>query len=674
MRKVGIRLKMILSILMLSIIPIVIIGSMSVRKSVTSIQKEVGFFADKVVTLVGKNIDLVSAEINKEFTTLISNNRFINATNNYVDNYHSSTEVYEDYQVIQETLFTISSSNPYISAALILTPESSVATGTFRSLQNFTWDNMKKDGIIDPVLKSQNGYWLNGYKDESEMLVLKKVVNTGTGKILGIAVFKIQSSAIQKQLEVLNVKASNGNIFVVDKNNEVILDTNKENMGKTMTQVYEDVVRNKDKFDFTKDFNKPYFGKENFIISTACNNNAWTIVMTTPIKTLLSGVTQVKNVILIVCVLIIIIAIILSIYISGGIAKPIYKIVEAMKLAEQGNLVVDIQAEGDKELYNLGKSFKHMLANISSIIKETHDVIDVVTQHTMEVKMLSAGTEESSKQVSVAIQEIATGTTQQEQEVQNSIVRMQSLAESINDISHKIDCVMRVTKETTSISNSTSKVMKALNEQTVISANITQDIEKDTALLEKNTNRIIEVVRLIEGISEQTNLLSLNAAIEAARAGSYGKGFGVVAEEVRKLAIQSKEATMTIKEIILSIQGQAQHTAINTKKATQIFGEQQKVVGKVNTTFSDITNYMDKIREEMDTLYSSVNTMNTYKQDTVFAMEHIQTIVEEVGALTEELLATSVGQLEVTDKMDEYANILYDNVKNLQGTIDTFTL
>ncbi len=251
---------------------------------------------------------------------------------------------------------------------------------------------------------------------------------------------------------------------------------------------------------------------------------------------------------------------------------------------------------------------------------------------------------------------------------------MRSLSEGIQEVSHSIETIRGVVVDSEEIGEEVIKVMDELNKKTSESVNISSFIQTTINSLYDNTKEISNIVRIIENISSQTNLLSLNASIEAARAGDAGKGFVVVATEVRKLAEQSKDATKSIEKIILSIQNDTHEAVKFVEQGNVIYKEQEESVIRTNDAFEDISTSLRSIARQMEVVDQGIKGINQYREQAIDAVSNIAAIAEESSASTQEIMAASQEQATSTGRVSRVAKNLKDEVEKLNKSMERFEL
>lgn len=184
--------------------------------------------------------------------------------------------------------------------------------------------------------------------------------------------------------------------------------------------------------------------------------------------------------------------------------------------------------------------------------------------------------------------------------------------------------------------------------------------------LKEKSEEIRVITELISGISEQTNLLSLNAAIESARAGESGKGFAVVAEEIRKLAAQSKESSNNIGRIVGSLNEQSDKSVDAVLKLQQANDEQHGLVSRTREIFGEIIVKMNDVRENVNKVNDKINMILASNNKLVESINEISAVSEQVTASAQEASALTSQNIDKADEARGYVDELIDTSKKME--------
>ncbi|NLI90592.1 MAG: HAMP domain-containing protein [Epulopiscium sp.] len=669
---IKIKNKIMLAFLLLGLLPIIIISMFGLKGTRNSIEEEVGTYSQKVVILLGELTENIVNEVEREYASLISSNSAVTAMRNNLNNDY-------DFKVekeILEHLETIQRANHLISGVMLYTPQSIISAGNFKEVENyFTADQFEQsDTYKQAVENGEEIIWQTGINDGYDtMYVFKNLPDPSTGKSLGIAVLKLQDSVFERLLK--GAQQDNNDetqLFLVDSDNRIIAHQNKIGQGEIVTEVFPEMFEKEEDFLFDNEL-EPVYGKNEFVIYSSANHGNWNIVMKTPIKILMGGVTTIKRTILILSIFIGVLIIASSITIANSFSAPIQNIMGIMKEAEQGKLNIKVDHIGGAyEVNQLSNSFTKMMDNIRRLIKETNKVVEAVDENARIVENVSRDSAISSRETATAIQEIATGGVKQAEEADASTKCMQDLAENINEVVKKLDEMETITRKTAQVGNLANERIGSLNTQTEASSKVTDDICGNINELSMHARKVMEIIDIIENISGQTNLLALNATIEAARAGSAGSGFAVVAGEIRNLSNQTKDASHQVRSIINDIQKKIVDTVDTTEESTKIFMEQKQAVDDTNASLHEIIDFMDRIGSHMEELNGIIVEIDSGKDITLESIEHISEIIEQSVTITEELLATSEEQSSSMEGMIDLTKELSNNIEDLKRTTSTF--
>lgn len=250
-------------------------------------------------------------------------------------------------------------------------------------------------------------------------------------------------------------------------------------------------------------------------------------------------------------------------------------------------------------------------------------------------------TVEAMGQLRRAIDEIASGAQQQAAGVHNTSQFMENMAQAINDVARSAAEVAEMASDALSSARVGGSAVQQTLEGMVRIRNTSTEVADRVRELGEHSQQIGEIVQLISDIADQTNLLALNAAIEAARAGESGKGFSVVAEEVRKLAERSGRATQEIASLVNSIQHsvQAAHEAMAV--GTREVAAGSALADSTGKALEQILSAMERTTKQAQGISTTMEKVSSEAGDVVRAVNDVASIVEENSAATEEMAAAS---------------------------------
>ena len=382
----------------------------------------------------------------------------------------------------------------------------------------------------------------------------------------------------------------------------------------------------------------------------------------------------------IITLLIIVIAAALVLSISIGllmtrlITKPIKDIQALFAETEQGDFTVKGTYQSKDELGLLTASFNKMVAGVRSIIETVGETSHQVASSSQELSASADESTKASEYISTTIQELAVGSDQQVESVENSrtvIMGMTEFAGRISSNAEKAaataDQTAKMSLEGTKAIDKVSTQMKSINE-TVVS------LSEAFKHLTERSNEIGNITEVITSIAEQTNLLALNAAIEAARAGEQGKGFAVVADEVRKLAEQSARSAEQITRLITIIQNDTKQTMNSVISATGEVKEGLVVVHEAGGAFQKIENSITEVVTQINDVTNLVKNLTAGTSEIETAISGVKEVAETAAGSTQTVSAATQEQLASMEEIAAASQILAQNAEELQHLIQKFKI
>ena len=270
--------------------------------------------------------------------------------------------------------------------------------------------------------------------------------------------------------------------------------------------------------------------------------------------------------------------------------------------------------------------------------------------------------------------DISKGASSQAEEAQNSVLIVEKLAHQINSVYNSSNEIIKETDRIAQVNAAGVNTVQLLKEKSEMNYAAS---EKIFSVIEKLVNTVQQITNFtesIENITEQTNLLALNAAIEAARAGEAGLGFAVVAEEVRKLADQSRQSNLEIENLVESISEDSKMAVSvmdDLRKASQ---EQNLSVEETGNAFRAIENAINAIVEKFRNVNESVNRMQQDKDEVIKSIEQISSVSQETAAASQEMAALTETQMKAFEELQEASVSLSQLVVELDERLKKYKL
>lgn len=415
-------------------------------------------------------------------------------------------------------------------------------------------------------------------------------------------------------------------------------------------------------------------GRESLFVYGKMETGGAIVAALIPSKRLLQETADIKMVSAVVSGIFAVLALILGLLISKQISGIINYILQKLRKIAGGDLTIHLNTKRKDEFGLLcggvnqtASQMKSIIEDVKGVSSEVNDTIDYVTKSTELFK-------ETSRNIKTAVSEIETGVSRLDTGSADCLGNMESLSGIITSVSTNTEEIRKMTEEARETIGLGIELVNGLGGSAAKTTDITKGVIASIQELEKKSKSIGTIVSAINSISEQTDLLSINASIEAARAGSAGRGFAVVAEEIRKLSGQCLESAGQISEIVNEIVNQTSEVVSTAKEAEEAVSSQADVVSSTTESFRQIGKQITKLSEALEVITANVYSMDASRNKTLGTMEDISAVSAETAACSENVSVTVQKQESAVKELDGSASQLRTKADSLVEILDSFQL
>ncbi|ABQ28313.1 methyl-accepting chemotaxis protein [Geotalea uraniireducens] len=333
--------------------------------------------------------------------------------------------------------------------------------------------------------------------------------------------------------------------------------------------------------------------------------------------------------------------------------RPLLKLTEAARRIADGNLNEEIPVETSDEIGTLAEAFNKMT---TVIVKNLKGEIDKSSRLIASIREAIIRLSSSANEMMAISAQQSSGATQQATAVQEVTTTSEEIAITAKQITDNAKSVESMAEETTqSCTAGTSDVTNAIEGMTILKTQV-QSIAESMLQLGDNSQKIGGIVEIIDEISDQTNLLALNAAIEAAGAGEAGKRFAIVAQEVKRLAERTVDATKQIKGLIEEIQKATNSTIMVTEEGTKGVDAASALVDKVQLSFSNIINMVEETARAAKEITLSTQQQTSACEQMAETMTEVRDVAQQVATSATETERAISDIMEQTEKLRDLSD------------------
>ncbi|KEO82125.1 hypothetical protein EL26_17020 [Tumebacillus flagellatus] len=338
-----------------------------------------------------------------------------------------------------------------------------------------------------------------------------------------------------------------------------------------------------------------------------------------------------------------------------------------------GDLTKHLRIKNNDEIGDLAGAFNRMVDNLRGLVEQIAISAEQVASSSEELNASADMTKAATEQISGTIVEIAEGADHQVRSVNDCAAEMDQMSSGAQQIASSANHVSQMANRTSEIATAGNDAIRsAVHQMNSIHSTI-EELSGVVQKLGKRSEQIGEIIGVITSISAQTNLLALNAAIEAARAGEQGRGFAVVADEVRKLAEQSSASAQEIGELIRAIQDETNLAILSMEKGTQEVATGISVVSEAGASFEQIFESVTEVAQQIQEVSAASQQMSVGTVQVAQQFEMISQVAEGAASGTQNASAVAEEQLAAMEEIATSAATLAKLAEELQRLVGKFS-
>lgn len=661
-RSIGTKLTLILVIM--SITCISIIGSISYKDSSGSLEEQMLISSAQSLEYIDLSIDNLLEGLEKQINLLSTNPAMIS----YYEDMEATDKILES---AISSIKELNNLDPNVVQTYFSTIDNRSIIYPVVDLSGY--DALSRDWFKLGLKSGGESAWTNPYPDNTtgNMVVTLVKAVVVDGKEVGVVGMDVDLGTFSSDLASLNI-GETGYLIMTDSQGVVLVDLDNERVGESLgddNSLWKAMSANKDGTTQTE-----HNGINRYTVFRTNGRTGWKLAALIPQEELLQSTRPILYKTILVAVITIIAVIIITIFISKYITNIINKLKEGFNKAAGGDLTVTVNIKSKDEFGDLGSSFDQMISQIRELTKNVKASSVSVAETSESILQMTKETNSAMNEISGTIQEVAKGSQEQAADIDKNSQNVNELAKLLDSISGSTREISSHSEESRSLGNKGLEEVKILIEKSEETGQAAKDVNNIIFEVKKSAEEINAITEAINQIADQTNLLALNAAIEAARAGEAGRGFSVVADEIRKLAEQSSKATQEISSLIANMNLRTNEAVTAMGVAIDAVGEQVKSVDSTKTVFGEIITSIERLDKMVEVIKDSTHEMDNKKNQIVENTQNISAVSEEVSASTQEVSASSEEVTAITNTFMEHSESLRKISKDLIELVNVFTV
>lgn len=672
----GIAVKLIICFLV-PVVGVFVLGMVSYQKSSSAIVNSYKESVQQTTDMMEQYISLVATSEKDEFKSYLTEQDLKKYFSGLMDHTEENS-TRRDYQSRLRNKLSIDDKlhSVYFLADSERSIDSSTSTSTFGTNLYTDYKNTTQGS---EAVATSTGWFVYGPDEESDDVIGMKTHNYSLRIVKkvnsqeAVMIINLSGEYVRSAMKALD-PGEGGYVALVCKDGHEFYSDNKISLDEPLiygTDFYQRAM------DGDKDNGNEMVtvnGQSYMFVYSKLSLGNVLITALIPSARVLEQSSQIKGLTAILTIICAILALALGFLISRQMSGTIQYILRQLRKVSNGDLTIHLQAKTKDEFKLLCDGINDMVDHVKSLIRDVNVVSEEVGAAAVHVAQTSGTFMATSQDIQNAVLEIESGVNKLDSGSDNCLNQMDSLSGKINNVSSNADEIGKLTNAAGETINAGITSVQSLTESSESTAEITRNVILSIEELQEKSKAISHIVSAINDIAEQTNLLSLNASIEAARAGDAGRGFSVVAEEIRKLADQCLSSAGQISSIVKEILSKTGEVVTIARQAEAVVSSQTGAVEDTTASFRQIDELVAQLIQALQTITNNVQEMNGARNETLSAIESISDASTQTAACSSSVHNAAGTQLDAVKNLDEASQSLTAKAESLLDALSTFQI
>ena len=678
--KFGIRYKIILGFV-IPIFFIIVVGIASYSRAKQGMRDRYEKSTLETVRMLGSQVDMITRSMHTEVSKYVGLLELNNLSKGVYDsNISEKTRI---MRMVKTNILASQKVNDFISNVFVILKD---------GYKNITTKGVGIDGFFDEYYESIekiNGSgtirnWIDAHPVIDNRMSLSDAV--GDSYLFSYQAlnptkdFAVVIDASKERLQELidGINLGEGSIVgivtmngkeIIHRNGDVLTDDGRPVFAGR--DYYRDILSNKGLFG-TEEIK--YMDNECILFYSILDETGIVIVGMVPISIVTSEASGIWALTLILVVIALIVVMAVAFVISANIQKNVETVSRGLGAVAEGNLNVKVRVKGHDEFVDLADATTNMISNTKNLVAKVDTAAEGVADSAKSVQGASKKLGTCSDDIMRAVEEMSDGMERQKKYADECVSTTDRLSNEIANVSSQIGRVKEIVDETNRLINESVRILSTLGDKARETTKATDSVKSSVSALLDETGKINSFVNVIKNISSQTHLLSLNASIEAARAGESGRGFSVVAEEIRALATESSKSAGEIKKLVDGINAQTDSSVGSVDMAQNIVDEQFELVNSSIKIFDQMKASMDCLTEELMNIDKAASEADQRRVEAVSAVDDISVIINDSASNANTVIEALNVLKKNVDNLDKTAAKLGENMDELKNEVRVFQI